>query len=311
MTMRLAFMGTPDFAVPVLRACLASGHEVVAVYTRAPRPAGRGMGERKSPVHDAAEDAGIPVFTPRTLRDPDAQAAFAAHDLDLAVVAAYGLILPKAVLDAPRKGCINLHASILPRWRGAAPIQRAIMAGDMETGVTVMQMSEGLDEGDMGPVARVPIGPETTAGELHDALAEAAGWLTSDVLAQIADGTFRTLPQPEEGVTYAAKIDKAEARIDWTRDAETVDRQIRGLSPFPGAWFELNGKERVKVLRSRLADTAAEGAAPGEMLAGAGLAVACGAGAVRLLTLQRAGKQPVDAAAFLNGARLSPGDRLG
>ncbi|MCP1337759.1 methionyl-tRNA formyltransferase [Futiania mangrovi] len=309
--MRLAFMGTPDFAVPVLRACLASGNEVVAVYTRAPRPAGRGMGERKSPVHEAAEAAGIPVFTPRTLRDADAQAAFAAHDLDLAVVAAYGLILPKAVLDAPRKGCINLHASILPRWRGAAPIQRAIMAGDMETGVTVMQMSEGLDEGDMGPVARVTIGPETTAGELHDALAEAAGWLTSDVLAQIADGTFRTLPQPEEGVTYAAKIDKAEARIDWTRDAETVDRQIRGLSPFPGAWFELGGKERVKVLRSRLAEEVPQGAVPGEMLAGAGLTVACGAGAVRLLTLQRAGKQPVDAAAFLNGARLSPGDRLG
>ena len=245
--MRLIFMGTPDFAVPTLAALVAAGHDVVAVYSQPPRKAGRGENLRPSPVHAWAEAHGLEVRTPTSLRKAEAQAELAALDADAGVVAAYGLILPKEVLEAPRLGCFNVHASLLPRWRGAAPIQRAIMAGDAETGITIMAMDEGLDTGPMLLTERVPIGPATTAGNLHDALAEIGGPLMVRALAGIADGTLSPTQQPDDGVTYAAKIDKAEARIDWSRPAVELDRLVRGLSPFPGAWFEVGG-ERVKLL---------------------------------------------------------------
>ncbi|MCX7644498.1 MAG: methionyl-tRNA formyltransferase [Rhodobacteraceae bacterium] len=301
--MRLIFMGTPDFAVPALEALVAAGHGIAAVYTRAPRPAGRGQAERPSPVHARAAALGLPVRTPATLRDPDAQAAFAALGADAAVVVAYGLILPQPVLDAPRHGCLNIHASLLPRWRGAAPIQRAIMAGDAATGISIMRMEAGLDTGPVALTESVPIGPGDTAGDLHDRLARLGARLVVEALARLPDLAF--VPQPEAGATYAAKIDKAEARVDWTRPAPEVDRQIRGLSPFPGAWTVIGG-ERVKLLASRLAD--GQGA-PGEVL-DAAPTVACGTGAVRLMRLQRAGRAPQEAEAFLRGFALGPGDRL-
>jgi methionyl-tRNA formyltransferase len=298
-------MGTPDFAVPALTEIVGQGHDVAAVYTRAPRPAGRGLAEKKSPVHETAERFGIPVRTPATLRDSGEQSAFAALDLDAAVVVAYGLILPPAILSAPHSGCLNLHASLLPRWRGAAPINRAIMAGDTETGVMVMQMDEGLDTGPVAIAEQVPIGRDMTAGELHDRLAILGADLMARALAALEKGALDTRPQFDDGVTYAAKITNAETRIDWSRTAAEVHNQIRGLSPFPGAWceMEIGGKtERVKVLRSHR--IAAEGA-PGAVL-DAHFTVACGSGAVQLLELQRAGGKLLATGDFLRGLRVRP-----
>lgn len=298
-------MGTPVFSVATL-AAIADAHDVVACYTRAPKPAGRrGLTLTKSPVHEEAERRGVPVFTPRTLRDPAEVELFRSHDADVAVVVAYGLILPKAILDAPRNGCLNLHASLLPRWRGAAPIQRAIMAGDAETGVMVMRMEEGLDTGPVALTARLPIAPDATAGDLHDALMVAGAGLAVEALAALEQGRLTFTPQPEEGVVYAHKIEKAECRIDWSQPSHAVHDRIRGLSPFPGAWFEADfgkGPERVKVLRST---RAAGSGAPGAVLPG-GLVVASGDGAVRLTQVQRAGGKPVPADEFLRGVQALP-----
>ncbi|MCU0817518.1 MAG: methionyl-tRNA formyltransferase [Cypionkella sp.] len=293
--MKLVFMGTPDFSVPVLEA-LAKHHEVLAVYTQPPRPAGRGKDLRKSAVHQAADRLGLPVRHPARLRDAADQAEFAALGADLAVVVAYGLILPQAVLDAPRQGCLNIHASLLPRWRGAAPIHRAIMAGDAETGVCIMQMEAGLDTGPVLLRETLPIGPEETTADLHDRLSALGARLILTALDRLPGLTPE--PQPEEGVTYATKIDKAEARVDFTKPAEEVDRLIRGLSPFPGAWVDVRG-ERVKLLRSRLASGAA---APGTVLTG--FTIACGTGAVEVLEAQREGKRPMPAAEVLKGLSL-------
>ena len=298
--MRVVFMGTPDFAVPTLTEIVATGHEVVAVYTRAPKPAGRGQEERKSPVHLAAESFGIPVFTPRSLKGAEEQGVFALHDADVGVVVAYGLLLPKPILDAPRLGCLNLHGSLLPRWRGAAPIQRAVMAGDKRTGVMVMQMDEGLDTGPVGLVEEMPIGPDMTAGELHDAMMRVGADLIGRALAALERGSLHFSPQAEAGITYAKKIEKAEARINWTLPAAEVHNHIRGLSPFPGAWFELDlgGRPvRVKALRSTLASGSG---APGTVI-GDDLTIACGEDAVRLVSVQREGKGAMDAAAFVRG----------
>ena len=295
--MRVIFMGTPDFSVPALRA-VAARHQVVCVYTQPPREAGRGQKPRPGAVHRAADELGIPVRHPRSLKGADEQAEFAALDADVAVVVAYGLILPHPVLDAPRLGCLNIHASILPRWRGAAPIHRAIMAGDAETGVAIMQMEAGLDTGPVLAEARTPITPDLTTADLHDRLAVMGAGLIVDVLARLP---LPATPQPEDGVTYASKIDKSEARIDWTRPAEDIDRQIRGLSPFPGAWCEIAG-ERVKLLRSRLTDGSG---APGAVLH-EGFRIACGSGAIEVLEAQRAGKRPMLVAEILRGLTLPP-----
>ena len=297
--MRVIFMGTPGFSVPALEA-VAARHEVVCVYTQPPRAAGRGQKPRPSPVQAAAEALGLPVRSPERLKAPEDQADFAALGADVAVVVAYGLILPQPVLDAPRLGCLNIHASILPRWRGAAPIHRAVMAGDAETGVAIMQMEAGLDTGPVLAEARTLIGPEDTTGDLHDRLAGMGAALIAEVLDRLP---LDAVPQSEDGVTYAAKIDKAEARIDWTRPAAEVDRQIRGLSPFPGAWCEVAG-ERVKLLRARVVPGEGE---PGAVLGP--LVVACGAGAVEVLELQRQGKRPLPTAEALRGMPLP--DRLG
>lgn len=292
--MKVVFMGTPEFSVPVLEA-LHARHEIVAVYCQPPRPAGRGKADRPSPVQARAEALGLPVRHPVSLRNPEAVAEFAALGADVAVVVAYGLILPQAVLDAPRLGCLNIHASLLPRWRGAAPIHRAIMAGDRETGVCIMQMEAGLDTGPVLLREAVEIGAEETTAELHDRLSALGARLIVEALERLP---LPAVPQPDEGVTYAAKIDKAEARVDWTRPAVEVDRLIRGLSPFPGAWVEVNG-ERVKLLRSRLAK--GQGA-PGQVLHG--FTVACGEGAVEVLEAQREGKRPMAAAEVLRGLIL-------
>ncbi|RYE87444.1 MAG: methionyl-tRNA formyltransferase [Hyphomicrobiales bacterium] len=302
--MRIIFMGTPDFAVPTLTEIVGHGHEVVAVYTRAPKPAGRGQAERKSPVHAQAGGFGIPVFTPKSLKGEAEQLVFASHDADVAIVVAYGLLLPKPILEAPRHGCLNLHGSLLPRWRGAAPIQRAVMADDARTGIIVMQMDEGLDTGPMGLIEEMPIGPDMTAGELHDQMMLVGADLMGRALAALERGSLHFTPQPEAGVTYAKKIEKAEARIGWSRPAAEVHNHIRGLSPFPGAWFELelNGQPtRIKVLRSTLAQGSGE---PGTI--GENLTIACGSGAVRLVTVQREGKGAMDAATFLRGAGQLP-----
>ena len=288
-------MGTPEFSVPALEA-VAAAHEVVCVYTQPPRPAGRGKKDRVSPVQARAEALGLPVRHPARLKGAEEQAALAALGADVAVVVAYGLILPQAVLDAPRLGCLNIHASLLPRWRGAAPIHRAVMAGDAETGVCIMQMEAGLDTGPVLLCERVAIGPEETTAELHDRLAGLGASAIVEALARLE--TLVPEVQPEEGVTYAAKIDKAEARVDWSRPAAEVDRLIRGLSPFPGAWVEIGG-ERVKLLRSRLAEG---GGAPGEVLSG--FTVACGSGAVEITEAQREGKRPMPAAEVLRGLVL-------
>jgi methionyl-tRNA formyltransferase len=309
MPLRLVFMGTPDFAAPTLAAIVEGGHHVVAVYTRAPQPAGRGMELRPSPVEHEARRLGIAVLTPKTLRSPEAQDAFRANGADAAVVVAYGLILPKPVLDAPPRGCFNLHASTLPRWRGAAPINRAIMAGDAETGVVVMRMEEGLDTGPMAMVARAAIGPDMTAGELHDQLAQLGADLMVRALDALERGSLRLTLQPEEGVTYAAKIDKNETRIDWTRPWKAVHDHCRGLSPFPGAWFEPPGSgapARIKVLRT----TKGEGSGLPGTVTDDKLTIACGEGTVRILELQRAGRQPMGAEEFLRGTPLGAGTQL-
>lgn len=307
--MRVVFMGTPDFAVPMLSEILGQGHEVACVYTQPPRTAGRGMAERNSPVQTLAETAGLRVETPESLKSAEEQARFAGLEADVAVVAAYGLILPQNVLNAPKLGCLNLHASLLPRWRGAAPIQRAVMAGDAETGVSIMRVEPKLDAGPVCMAEKVPIGPDMTAGDLHDLLARRGADLMIRALAALSRGALDCRPQTEQGVTYAAKIDKSETRIDWSRPAADVHNRIRGLSPHPGAWFQaVNGDkaERVKVLRSTLAEGAS---APGTVL-DRHLTVACGKGAVRLLELQRAGRKPMPAEEFLRGTSLDPGTVL-
>ena len=301
--LRLAFMGTPDFARVSLEALAAAGHEIAAVYCQPPRPAGRGNRPRPSPVQAFAEAQGWELRTPVSLKSEDEQRAFAALDLDVTVVAAYGLILPKAILEAPRLGCLNVHASLLPRWRGAAPIQRSILAGDAETGITIMQMDEGLDTGAILLQEAQPIGPRTTASELHDALADQGGRLIVAALEGLTAGDLTARPQPEEGVTYAAKLEREEGRLDWRQPAAALDRRRRAFAPWPGAWFAAGG-ERIKVLDSEVADAA--GAGPGTLL-DAGLTVACGEGALRLLTVQRAGKKPMDAEAFLRGFALEAG----
>ncbi len=307
--LRIVFMGTPEFSVPALAEIIGAGHDIVAVYSQPPRPAGRGMAETKSPVHLFAEASGVPVFTPRTLKTAEAQDVFRSHDADVAVVIAYGLLLPQVVLDMPRRGCFNMHASLLPRWRGAAPIQRAIMAGDTETAAMVMRMEAGLDTGTVCLGERIAIGPDMTAGTLHDQLSTSGAGLMVRALAALERGSLVATPQPELGITYAAKIDKAEARIDFGKPATDVHNHIRGLSPFPGAWFEveIDGKrERIKVLKS----TVVEGSgAPGTVLDDH-LTIACGLSAVRLVTVQRAGKKAMAAADLLRGVRIAPGTLL-
>ena len=303
--MRVVFMGTPDFSVPVLSEIIGQGHEVVAVYSRAPKSAGRGMELKRSPVHELADRFGIEVHTPKSLRTEEAAELFRSHEADVAVVVAYGLILPPAILEAPSEGCLNLHASLLPRWRGAAPIQRAIMAGDKETGVMVMKMDEGLDTGPVAMVERIAITPDMTAGELHDRLSVLGADLMVRALAALSRGTLGFQAQAQEGVTYAHKIDKAEARIDWSKNAAELHDHIRGLSPFPGAFFEGDfgkGVERIKVLRSQV--TKAQGEA-GHLI-GDDLTIACGQGALHLIDVQRAGKAPMSAAEFLRGVRVKP-----
>lgn len=294
--MRVVFMGTPAFSVPVLEALVAAGHEVAAVYSQPPRPAGRGRELRQSPVHARAEALGIEVRTPVSLRSEGAAKELGDLGAEVAVVVAYGLILPQAVLNAPRRGCLNIHASLLPRWRGAAPIHRAIMAGDAETGVCIMRMEAGLDTGPVLLREATAIGPQETTAELHDRLSAMGAALIVQALARLDDLVAE--PQPEAGVTYAAKIDKAEARVDWARPAAEVDRLIRGLSPFPGAWIMV-GDERVKLLRSRVA---AGAGAPGQVLGG--FTIACGEGAVEVLEAQREGKRPMMAAEALKGLAL-------
>ncbi len=306
MPLRLVFMGTPDFAVPTLLELVGAGHDIAAVYTRAPQPAGRGMELRPSPIAREASRFGFPVVTPKTLRTADAAQLMRAHSADAAVVVAYGLILPKPILEAYPLGCFNLHASLLPRWRGAAPINRAIMAGDPETGVMVMKMEEGLDTGPIAMADRVAIGADETAGKLHDLLAQRGSKLMVVALAALERGTLQLTPQPEAGVTYANKIDKTETRIDWTLSWHKVHDHCRGLSPFPGAWFELGDIGRIKVLRTT---KGAGGGTPGQVLDDQ-LTVACGDGAVRLVELQRAGRQPMRPDEFLRGTPIVAGTVL-
>jgi methionyl-tRNA formyltransferase len=309
MPLRLIFMGTPDFAVPTLMEIVGAGHDVAAIYTRAPKPAGRGMDLQDTPVAREARRFGIPVLTPASLKTPDAEAVLRAHGADAAVVVAYGLLLPKAILDAPALGCFNLHASLLPRWRGAAPINRAIMAGDAETGVMVMKMAEGLDTGPVAMAERIAISPDMTAGDLHDRLARLGADLMLRALGALERGGLTLMPQSEQGVTYASKIDKGETRIGWGRSWQQVHDHIRGLSPFPGAWFEMiaDGKPlRVKILRSTRGEG---GGAPGTVLDDR-LTVACGEGAIRIVELQRAGSKAMKANEFLRGTTLPRGTIL-
>jgi methionyl-tRNA formyltransferase len=309
MSLRLIFMGTPEFSVPTLLALHGHGHEIAAVYTRIAKPAGRGMKLQPTPIEQEARRLGIPVLTPTTLKTPDAEAEFRSHGAEAAVVVAYGMILPQAILDVPRLGCFNLHASLLPRWRGAAPINRAIMAGDAESGVMVMKMDVGLDTGDVAMAERLAITDAMTAADLHDALAPLGADLMVRAMGALERGRLQLTRQSEQGVTYAAKIDKAEARIDWNQPARAVLRHIHGLSPFPGAWCEMvidGAPARVKILRCEL--TAGSGEA-GDVLDDR-LAIACHDGAIRILELQRAGKQPMKAVDFLRGSPLKPPMRL-
>jgi methionyl-tRNA formyltransferase len=302
LALRLVFMGTPDFAVPTLVELVGSGHEVVAVYTRAPQPAGRGLAPRPSPIAREAERFGLPIITPKTLKENDAAEAMRTHGADAAVVVAYGLILPKSILEIFPRGCFNLHASLLPRWRGAAPIHRAVMAGDQETGVMVMKMDEGLDTGAIAMAERMPIGADATTGELHDELARLGPDLMLQALAALEKGQLQLTPQAPSGVTYANKIAKSETRINWTKPWNEVHNHCRGLSPFPGAWCELAGAGRVKILRT----TKSSGSGPPGQVLDDKLTVACGSGAVRLVELQRAGKQPMAADEFLRGTPVAP-----
>ena len=301
--MKLVFMGTPDFSVPVLDALIKAGHEIACVYCQPPRPAGRGKKDRPTPVHSRAEELGLLVRHPTSLKSDDEQAAFTALGAEAAVVVAYGLLLPRAILDAPTRGCLNIHASLLPRWRGAAPIHRAIMAGDAQTGVCIMQMEQGLDTGPVLSRRATPIGPEETTAQLHDRLSVMGAELIVETLEQL--DTLVPDPQPEDGVTYAHKIDKSEARVDWARPAVEIDPLIRGLSPFPGAWTK-HGDERLKLLSSRVVGGAGQ---PGEVLDDE-LRVACGDGAVELLRLQRAGKGAQDRETFLRGHPIPKGSVL-
>jgi methionyl-tRNA formyltransferase len=302
--MRVVFMGTPDFSVPTLKA-LAGAHQVVAAYTQPPKPAGRGMLDRKSPVHLAAEALKISVLHPANLKNADDAEKFRAHNADVAIVIAYGLLLPKEILGAPKHGCLNLHASLLPRWRGAAPINRAIMAGDEETGVAVMQMDQGLDTGPVALEQQVKIAPDMTAGELHDKLAETGADLVTRALAALETTGLQFAPQEREGVTYAKKIDKNETRIDWSKPAREVHNHIRGLSPFPGAWFEFpSAKEKLRVRALRSVPAEGKGK-PGEMLDDH-LTIACGDGAVKLTEVQRAGAKAMNAEEFLRGCHAKP-----
>jgi methionyl-tRNA formyltransferase len=305
MPLRLIFMGTPDFAVPALVELAARGHDIAAVYTRAAKPAGRGMDLQPSAVERAARKLNFPVLTPATLKGAEAETAFRAHKADAAVVIAYGLLLPKPILDVPPLGCFNVHASLLPRWRGAGPINRAVMAGDMNTGTSVMKMNEGLDTGDIAMLESMPIGADMTAGDLHDALARLGADLMARALSALERGTLTLTPQPAAGVTYAKKISKDETRIDWNKPWREVHNHIRGLSPFPGAWFEINGV-RAKALRSTKGDGTGT---PGTVLHDA-LTIACGDGAVRLTQVQRAGKQPMQADEFLRGTPVKTGARV-
>ena len=302
MPLRLVFMGTPDFAVPTLVELAGTGHEVVAVYSRPPQPAGRGLEPQPSAVARQAERLGLSVLTPKTLRSNDAVAAMQAHGADAAVVVAYGLILPKPILDAFPLGAFNVHASLLPRWRGAAPIHRAVMAGDLETGVTIMKMEEALDTGPIVAQPRVPIAPDATTGDLHDELARLGASVMAIALGALERGSLQATPQPETGVTYAAKVDKNETRVDWQKPWQEVHNHCRGLSPFPGAWCELAGAGRIKILRTTKG--VGEGP-PGHVLDGE-LTIACGTGAVRLVQVQRAGRQPMPAEEFLRGTPVAP-----
>jgi methionyl-tRNA formyltransferase len=305
MSLKLIFMGTPDFAVPTLHALRDGGHQIVAVYTRAAKPANRGMKLQPTPVEQEATRLNIPVFTPTTLKTPESLEEFRAHDADAAVVVAYGMILPQAILDAPKLGCFNLHASLLPRWRGAAPINRAIMAGDAETGVMVMKMDAGLDTGEVAMAERVGVTDAMTAADLHDALARLGADLMVRAIGALERGRLQLTKQSEDGVTYAAKIDKSEARIDWNKPARAVLRQVQGLSPFPGAWceMEIEGEQlRVKILRCEMAT----GVGVSGQLLDDRLVVACGEGALRILELQRAGKGAMKAEVFLRGTPLQP-----
>jgi len=303
--MRLIFMGTPDFAVPTLVELAARGHDTVAVYTRAPKPGGRGLDLQPTPVEREARRLALPVHTPKTLKDEKAQQEQRALDADAAVIVAYGLILPKPVLEAPRLGCFNVHPPLLPRWRGAAPINRAIMAGDAESGVTIMKMDEGLDTGAMAMAERMPIGADMTAGELHDALSRLGADLMPRVLAAAERGSLQLTPQPLTGVTYAEKIANTETRIDWSKPLKKVHDHIRGLSPFPGAWLDLGGV-RVKVLRS----TKGTGSGASGTTLDDRLTIACADGAVRLTQVQRSGKQPMAAEEFLRGTPVKAGTRV-
>lgn len=307
--LRVAFLGSPDFAVPTLHALISAGHDVACVYAQPPRPAGRGKRDRPTAVHSAAEAVGLEVRTPRTLRDPDAQAAFGALNLDAAVVVAYGLILPPAILTAPRLGCVNVHASLLPRWRGAAPIQRAILAGDGETGVTIMQMDEGLDTGAMLLRRSVPIGSETTASQLHDVLSALGAEAIVPALAGLDSGTLTPVRQPDEGVTYAKKLERDEGRLDFARPAADLERQVRAFDPWPGAFFDLGG-ERFKVLSAQVLTIGALANAPGTVLDHE-LTIACGVDALRPTRIQRAGKAPMPTEALLRGFPVAPGVTVG
>jgi methionyl-tRNA formyltransferase len=302
LALRLVFMGTPDFAVPTLVEIVGSGHEIAAVYTRAPQPAGRGLAPKPSAIARQAERLGLPIFAPKTLKENAAAADMRAHGADAAVVVAYGLILPKSILETFPLGCFNLHASLLPRWRGAAPIHRAIMAGDKETGVMVMKMDEGLDTGPIAMAERVSIGADATTGELHDELARRGADLVLRALAALEKSQLQFTPQAPVGATYAKKIDKNETRIDWTKPWSDVHNHCRGLSPFPGAWCEFPGAARVKILRT----TKENGSGPPGRVLDDRLTIACGSGAVRLVELQRAGKQPMGADEFLRGTPVAP-----
>ncbi len=310
MSLRVVFMGTPEFSVPVLEAIHAAGHKIIAVYSQPPRPAGRrGLGLVKSPVQQKAEALGLPVKTPKSLKAQEQQSEFSDHNADVAIVVAYGLLLPEPILKAPRLGCFNGHASLLPRWRGAAPIQRAIMAGDVETGMMVMKMDEGLDTGDIALCGRLEITPDMTAGALHDALSGLGASLMVEALEKLEDGSLQLHPQPDDGALYARKIDKAEARIDWAKPAEDVHNLIRGLSPSPGAWceMEIGGKsQRVKILQSMIVDGDGE---PGMVLDDQ-LTTSCGTGAIRPVRLQKAGSKAMELNSFLAGNTISPGSRI-
>src|SRR5438067_7325385 len=309
MPLRLIFMGTPEFAVPTLLEVVGHGHDIAAVYTRAPKPAGRGMKLQPTPVEQEARRLGIPVLTPTTLKSPEALDEFRAHKADAAVVVAYGMILPQLILDATPLGCFNLHASLLPRWRGAAPINRAIMAGDTESGVMVMKMDVGLDTGDVALAERVPITDTMTAADLHDALARLGADLMVRAIGALEKGALQLRKQGDAGVTYAAKIEKTEAKVDWNKPARSVLRHIHGLSPFPGAWSEVGGEgeaARIKILRCELA----RGSGPAGHVLNDRLAIACGNGALRIVEVQRAGKAPMKAAEFLRGTPLKPPARL-